>query len=83
MRGLSLLDDTIRRLRMRGVTLERLHDETHLPIFWLRAIARGEIKNPGVNRIQILWEFLANRPLLRVPKENGAYFATMKEMVRE
>ena len=35
-------------------TLEKLYDETRLPISWLRKFRAGQIINPSVNRIEKL-----------------------------
>lgn len=35
-------------------TLEKLYDETRLPISWLRKFRAGQILNPSVNRIEKL-----------------------------
>lgn len=40
-----------------------LWSETGIPYFWIRKIANGEIKNPGVNRIQYLYEHLTGKKL--------------------
>lgn len=40
-----------------------LHKESGLPFYWLRKISTGEINDPGVNRIQKLYEFLGKESL--------------------
>lgn len=37
--------------------------DTGIPYYWLRKIARGEIKNPGIQRIQFLYEFFSGKKL--------------------
>jgi hypothetical protein len=38
--------------------------ESGLPVYWLRKVAWGEIRAPGVDRVQKLYEFLSNRKLI-------------------
>lgn len=37
--------------------------ETGIPFFWLRGFAKGQYKNPGINRIQYLYEYLSGKKL--------------------
>ena len=41
----------------------QIHKETRLPFDWLKKFAYGEIKNPSVNRVQTLYEYLNGAPL--------------------
>lgn len=45
----------------RGVL--EVHKASGLPFYWLRKIYAGEINDPGVNRIQKLYEFLSGETL--------------------
>jgi hypothetical protein len=40
-----------------------IHKASNVPFYWLRKFQGGEIKDPGVNRVQRLYEFLTDRPL--------------------
>lgn len=61
----SLMKETLRLLKERGdITLPAITNATGIPFYWLRKFSGGEIKDPGVNRVQCLWEFLAGRKLL-------------------
>lgn len=46
-------------------TLE-IHKQSGLPVFWLRKLRSGETKDPSVNRVQALYEFLSNTKLLKL-----------------
>lgn len=35
-------------------TVDEIHDKTGIPTAWLRKFKAGQIKNPGVNRIEFL-----------------------------
>ena len=41
-----------------------VYSETGISFYWLRKFASGEFKNPSVNRVQRLYEFLKGDPLL-------------------
>lgn len=47
----------------RTTTLTEVAEATSLPLAWVTAFSRGEIVAPNVNRVQILFEHLAGRPL--------------------
>lgn len=56
----SLLEKTLDLLRNhRQKTLREIEDATELPYYWLRKMASGEIADPGVNRVQKLYEYLS------------------------
>lgn len=61
----SLLSRTRQLLLERAKTQSMLdiHKETGLPFYWLRKVASGQIKDPGVNRIQQLYEHLSGDQL--------------------
>lgn len=39
--------------------------DSGIPFYWLRKFRAGEYTNPGVNRVQYLYEFLAGAPLVK------------------
>lgn len=49
--------------RPRKLILMNISFETGLKVPWLKKFANGEIDDPSVNRIQILYEFLTNSTL--------------------
>ena len=55
---------TLALMREKKFTLEEIHAATGLPFYWLRKFAGREISNPGVNRVQRLYEFLSGRELV-------------------
>lgn len=59
----SLLSETLRLLKERQFTLPEIAQATGLSFYWLRKLASNEIADPGVNRIQKLWEHLACKKL--------------------
>lgn len=44
-------------------TLLEIHKQSGLPFYWLRKLRADAIPEPGVNRIQALYEFLTNTQL--------------------
>ena len=40
-----------------------VYSETGISFYWLRKFSSGEFKNPSVNRVQRLYEFLKGQPL--------------------
>lgn len=59
----SLLHRTRTLLSRDTRSLLDLHKESGLPFYWLKKLSAGEIKDPSVNRIQRLYEFLSKRTL--------------------
>lgn len=59
----SLLLRTIQLLKERECSLPEVQAGTGLPWYWLRKFGTGEIKDPSVNRVQKLFEFLNGKPL--------------------
>jgi hypothetical protein len=57
----SLMARTIELLN--GQDLLELYSETSIPYYWLRTFARGVYKNPSVNRVQFLYEYLTQKSL--------------------
>jgi hypothetical protein len=56
-----LLDRTLDLLRNCDVSLPELANMSGLGYEWLKKLKAGEIPDPGVNRIQKLHDFLAQR----------------------
>ena len=44
-------------------TLLKVFEDTQIPYYWLRTFAAGGYKNPSVNRIEKLYEYLAGKNL--------------------
>lgn len=64
----SLLKITRKLLNKRKRTFRSLSRETGLGYFWLIQVAAGNVGDPGVNRIQFLYEHLTGKKLLRKVK---------------
>lgn len=47
--------------RPRGMTLDIIADEAGVKRDWLRSFSAGRIRNPGVETVQTLHDFLASR----------------------
>ena len=39
-------------------TLPEIYKDTGIPFYWLRKFRTGEMRNPSVNRVQYLYEYL-------------------------
>lgn len=61
----SLLKKTIELLNKDKRTLNELHYLTGLPLYWLQSLKKGAMKNPSVNRIQHLFEFLTGSVIIK------------------
>lgn len=59
----TLLERTRTLLTEDPRDLLEVHKQSGLPFHWLRKVKAGETKEPGVNRIQALYEFLTNSTL--------------------
>ena len=57
----SLMLETQRMLKEQA--LLTVYSETGISFYWLRKFSSGEFKNPSVNRVQHLYEFLKGKPL--------------------
>lgn len=58
----SLMLRTIDLLKSKN--LFEVYSDTKIPFYWLRKFAAGEFRNPSVNRVQYLYEFLSSKPIL-------------------
>lgn len=43
--------------------LLKIHKDTKIPFYWIRAFSAGQFNNPSVNRVQKLYEHLTSKPL--------------------
>lgn len=59
----SLMSQTWRLLKYRGQTLAEIQAGTGIPHYWLRKFLGREIKDPSVNRVQKLYEYLTGKAL--------------------
>jgi len=60
----SLHVETLKLLRQSRDSLLDIHLATRLPFYWLKRFKEDGIRDPSVNRIQILYEHLARLPLI-------------------
>lgn len=44
--------------------LLEVYSDTKVSFYWLRKFVAHEFKNPSVNRVQFLFEYLSKQPLL-------------------
>lgn len=56
------------RNRPRSVTLEQVAEGAQVKKSWLSALLAGDFDDPSANRIQRLYEYLAEKPLLPIEK---------------
>lgn len=59
----SLLEATVKLANEFDGTLPELYKATNISFYWLRKFKAGEFKNPSVNRVQWLYEFLSGKKL--------------------
>ena len=59
----SLHRRTLELLKEKGIPLHVIYKETDLPFYWLKKFRSQEIKEPSVNRVQRLYEYLSGRKL--------------------
>jgi len=59
----TLYRKTMEHLEASSLSLREIADRADLPYDWLTAIKYDRIKNPSVNRIQKLYEFLTGNTL--------------------
>ena len=59
----TLYAKTMELLEASDLSLREISDRADLPYDWLTAIKYDRIKNPSVNRIQQLYEFLTGNNL--------------------
>lgn len=60
----TLLNAVVDKLKDKSEKdLMLIWSKTGIPYFWLRKVVSGDIKNPGVKRIQFLYEYLMERKL--------------------
>lgn len=58
----SLLSRTVNLLQEHK-QFDLLARETKLSIYWLQKLSTGSIKDPSVNKVQKLYEYLTRKPL--------------------
>lgn len=53
------------RVLLKGckVPLLGIHSATGIPFYWLKKFSGGQVKDPSVNRVQALYEFLTGKSL--------------------
>ena len=59
----TLQEATRRLLKEDGRPLKEIAKASRIPYFWLKKFSASETKAPGVDRVQRLYEFLAQRTL--------------------
>lgn len=61
----SLLDRTQELLKDTKKTLPSIYRDTGINFYWLRKFKSGKIKDPSVNTVQKLYEYLSGKNLLQ------------------
>lgn len=59
----TLYQRTLQLLRDSNQTAVEIHIVTRIPFHWITKFATGAIPDPGVNRVQKLYEHLAGQSL--------------------
>ena len=59
----TLLEKTRELLKTSGCTYLKIYSETGLEPTWISGVCTGRIKDPSVNRVQKLYEYLAGSKL--------------------
>lgn len=63
----SLYEETIKLLN-NGADISQVASKTNLQYDWVNKLKRGDIKDPSVNKVQAVYEYLTGRPLLSKDK---------------
>lgn len=58
----ALMVKTIALLKDRD--LFEVYAQTHIPFYWLRQFVAMKFRNPSVNRVQFLYEYLTSTKLI-------------------
>lgn len=67
----QLLDTTLELVRLRGeMTLRQVADGAEVDFEWLSKFSRGEITDPGVQKVQRVHDFLS--PIVELPQRKRA-----------
>jgi len=59
----SLVKETLRLINNEPRGLLAVSQKTGVPFYWLRKFSAGKIPNPGVNRVQFLFEKLSGEKI--------------------
>ena len=59
----TLYEQTLRLLTDTNLTIQEIAKQSGLPYDWLVSVRYDRVKDPSVNRIQTLYEFLSGKPL--------------------
>jgi len=60
----ALLTKTLKLVKDEPRGLLAVYQKTGVPFYWLRKFAAGKIPNPGVNRVEFLYERLSGKKVL-------------------
>ena len=59
----TLMEKTSELLNNTQIPIEKISSETTLTFYWLTRFRRNEFKDPGVNKVEILYEYLTGKNL--------------------
>lgn len=62
----SLLLVTIKLLKESTFNLFEISEKTSLNYYWLKKLYYNKLKDPSVNKIQILYEFLSDKKIVDI-----------------
>lgn len=66
-----LRDTTLKLLQNRSsqINLKEISEKSSLPLFWLKSFYTGKCADPGVNRVQALYEYITGEKLVLITIE--------------
>lgn len=59
----TLMSRTVKLLRRDTRSLTQISFDAQIPVDWLKRLSSGRLRDPGVNRMQALYEYLTGKQL--------------------
>lgn len=59
----TLMEKTLQLLKETNTPIETITQDTKLTFYWLTRFRRNEFKDPGVNKVELLYEYLTGKNL--------------------
>lgn len=59
----TLMEKTIELLKETSIPVEKITKDTNLSFYWVTRFRRGEFKDPGVNKVECLYDYLNSKKL--------------------
>lgn len=57
----TLMERTISLLKETNIPVEKITKDTKLSFYWVTRFRRGEFKDPGVNKVECLYDYLSTK----------------------